>query len=57
MVALKIEERTLYPSLVSYLQKIGFNAIQETKIKAIKETRPIVKHPDILFQITNQLLL
>jgi len=39
----KIEERTLYPSLIDYLKKIGFDAHGETKV--------ITTHPDILFRI------
>lgn len=39
----KIEERTLYPSLISYLKTIGFDAIGETKVTTT--------HPDILFKV------
>jgi hypothetical protein len=39
----KIEERTLYPALVSYLKSIGFDAIGETKVTT--------SHPDILFKV------
>jgi len=38
----RIEERTLYPPLIHYLDSIGFKAIGETKV--------VKKHPDILFQ-------
>jgi len=43
MVMPKIEERTLYPPLIKYLQDIGF--------KAVGETRVAEKQPDTLFQI------
>jgi hypothetical protein len=39
----KIEERTLYPPLIAYLKRIGFDAHGETKVTT--------KHPDILFKI------
>jgi hypothetical protein len=39
----KIEERTLYPSLIAYLKKIGFDAHGETRVTTT--------HPDILFKI------
>ena len=39
----RIEERTLYPSLISYLKTIGFDAIGETKVTTT--------HPDILFKV------
>lgn len=39
----KIEERTLYPPLISYLQKIGCDAHGETKVTT--------RHPDIVFKI------
>jgi len=39
----KIEERTLYPPIISHLQNIGFKAVGETKV--------VKKHPDILFQV------
>ena len=42
MPTIHIEERTLYPPLVKYLQSIDFNAVGETKI--------IKKKPDIYFQ-------
>ena len=38
----KIEERTLYPPLISYLQDLGFKAVGETQVAG--------KHPDILFK-------
>ena len=43
MAVPKIEERTLYPSLIAYLKKIGFDAHGETKVTTT--------HPDILFKI------
>lgn len=39
----KIEERTLYPALITYLKSIGFDAIGETKVTTT--------HPDILFKV------
>lgn len=39
----RIEERTLYPPLISHLQSIGFDAIGETKVTTT--------HPDILFKV------
>ncbi len=42
MTVPRIEERTLYPPLISYLDSIGFKAVGETKV--------IKKHPDILFR-------
>jgi len=42
MAVPKIEERTLYPPIISYLQTIGFEAIGECTV--------IKKHPDIFFQ-------
>lgn len=45
MVLPKIEERTLYPPLISYLQSIGFKAVGETKV--------VTKHPDILFKVNS----
>jgi hypothetical protein len=39
----KIEERTLYEPLISYLKKIGFDAIGETRVTT--------SHPDILFKV------
>lgn len=39
----KIEERTLYHPLISYLKKIGFDAHGETKVTT--------SHPDILFKV------
>jgi hypothetical protein len=41
----KIEERTLYPSLITYLKQIGFDAHGETKVTTT--------HPDILFRLGN----
>ncbi len=41
----KIEERTLYPSIIEYLKKIGFDAHGETRVTTV--------HPDILFKIGN----
>ena len=39
----KIEERTLYPSLIAYLKQIGFDAHGEAKVTTT--------HPDILFKL------
>lgn len=39
----KIEERTLYPALISHLKSIGFDAIGETEVTTT--------HPDILFKV------
>lgn len=39
----KIEERTLYPPIITYLQDIGFTAVSETTVSG--------KHPDILFKL------
>lgn len=41
----KIEERTLYPPLISHLKNIGFEAIGETRVTT--------SHPDILFKVDN----
>lgn len=38
----KIEERTLYPSIIEYLGRLGFKAVGESSITK--------KHPDILFE-------
>ncbi len=38
----KIEERTLYPPIIKYLENIGFKAVGETNIDK--------SHPDIFFQ-------
>lgn len=38
----KVEERTLYPPIVAYLNSIGLKAIGESKVTT--------KHPDIVFQ-------
>jgi hypothetical protein len=43
MVLPRIEERTLYPPLISCLKSIGFDAIGETKVTTV--------HPDILFKV------
>ncbi|MEM5815569.1 MAG: N-6 DNA methylase [Candidatus Aenigmatarchaeota archaeon] len=43
MVLPRIEERTLYPPIISYLQKLGFEAIGETRVAR--------KQPDILFSL------
>ena len=42
----KIEERTFYPPIIEFLQKIGFKAIGETTIGNKKQ-------PDILFQMAD----
>ena len=39
----KIEERTLYEPLISYLKRIGLDAVGETKVTT--------SHPDILFKV------
>jgi hypothetical protein len=39
----KIEERTLYPSLIGYLKQIGFDAHGEVRVTTT--------HPDILFKL------
>ena len=38
----QIEERTLYPPLVNYLNNVGFEAIGETKV--------VKRQPDVLFK-------
>jgi len=45
MVLPKIEERTLYEPIITYLRSIGFDAIGETKVTK--------KHPDILFKVNS----
>lgn len=41
----RIEERTLYPPIINYLQKVGFKAVGETII--------LKRHPDIIFQLNS----
>ena len=41
----KIEERTLYPSLIAYLKQLGFEAHGEVRVTTT--------HPDILFKLGN----
>ncbi|MBC7129408.1 MAG: N-6 DNA methylase [Thermoplasmatales archaeon] len=43
MILPRIEERTLYPPIISYLQELGFEAIGETRVAR--------KQPDILFSL------